>query len=202
MSRIFPGVRKKILAGCHEGNPPVRKNGFRLKFVWKKIFLSIALVQWENDFCLLKKNGQSVTKSIYVFMGTVWWNFFSKNSCFSIVFGHLDILFRIFADCFSKRLSELLFICPKEHFEAIIFWKNLFFLYLQRAKNFWHFVVEFFSVVWNTAINVSGGTIWGRIYLLFWKKSCFFSLSYIEDSFAASGKSFLAVLSQMHSTCP
>ena len=51
--------------------------------------------------------------------------------------------------------------------------KNLFFLYLQRAKNFWHFVAKFISVVWKIESYVSRGTIWGRMSLLFWKKSCF-----------------------------
>ena len=49
-------------------------------------------------------------------------------------------------------------------------------------------------MVWKTAFYVSRGTVRGRIYLLFWEKSCFFSLSYIETFFAASCKSFLAVL--------
>ena len=50
---------------------------------------------------------------------------------------------------------------------------------------------------------MSRGTVWGRIYLLFWKKSCFsFRFRTSRLFLAASGKIFFAVLPKIHSTCP
>ena len=124
-------------------------------------------------FCTLKKNGKVPQKQ-----STCSWEQFDENfclkvSCFSIVFGHLEIIFRPFAQCLSKPLSQLLFSCPKGYFGEIDFWKKTVFLYLQWAKNFWQFVAKCFSVVWKTTFYVSKGTIWVRLYLLFWKKFCF-----------------------------
>ena len=108
-------------------------------------------------------------------IGTVWWKFSFENSCFFVVFGHLEIIFRPFAQRFSKPLSEVLLTVQRKILRKLLVWKNLFFLYLQyRAKKFWHFVVESFSVVWKMAFYVSRSTIWGRMCLLFWKKSFFF----------------------------
>ena len=101
-------------------------------------------------------------------------NFCLKNSCFSIVFGHLEIVFRPFAEVFRNRRQNCFLVVKMNSLRKLFFGKKLFFLYLQRAKNFWHFVAEFISVVWKTAFYVSRGTIWGRIYKWFGTKSRFF----------------------------
>ena len=46
MSGNFSSVRKKNSAGCHEGILHVRKDDFRLKFVWKKSsFQSLSYIE-------------------------------------------------------------------------------------------------------------------------------------------------------------
>ena len=124
-------------------------------------------------FFVLWKNGQNVANAIYAFMGTVWWKFWLEKLMFFYRFGHLEIRFRFFAESFSKPLSELLFNCPKENFQEIFSPEKSVFHLVTMSKSFWHFVAEFFGVVWKTAFFVSRGTIWGRMYLLFWKNSCF-----------------------------
>ena len=181
---FFPAFGKKTSAGCHEGNPHVRKNGLRLKFVWKKGFFYFGFVHWGKDFLPSEKNWVKCHKCSlhahwYSLMKIFVWKFL-----FFCRFWTLLIIFRPFAQRFSKPLSEVLLTVQRKILRKLLVWKNLFFLYLQyRAKNFWHFVVESFSVVWKMAFYVSRGTIWGRMCLLFWKKSCFFSAFVHRDFF-------------------
>ena len=59
------------------------KGWLQTKVCYKKIFFFIAFVPWGKDFLLSgKKNWQSVTNAIYVFMGTVCWKILFEKFLF------------------------------------------------------------------------------------------------------------------------
>ena len=143
MKANFCGVRKKYFGKVSRRQSICSKGWLQAKVCLKKhlpVHRFRTLRKWffvlrkktlaKCHKCNLRVHGNSLMK-IFVWKFLVFLSFF----------GHFEIIFRPLAESFSKPLSALLFNCPEEHFEEIVFWeKNLFFLYLQRAKKVWQFV--------------------------------------------------------------
>ena len=117
---FFPAFGKKTSAGCHEGNPHVRKNGLRLKFVWKKGFFYFGFVHWGKDFLPSEKNWVKCHKcSLHAHWYSLMKIFVWKFLFFCRFWTFRDNIPAFCPKIFKTAVGSA-FNCPKENFEEIV----------------------------------------------------------------------------------
>ena len=135
MSAKFSCVRKKIFDRVSRRQSTCPKWWLKFKVCLKKFsFPSLSYIE-KTIFCPLKKNSQSVTNAIYVFLGTVCWKILFQKILFFYHFWTFRDNIPAFRRKFFETTVRIDFLAVQNNIlRKLFFGKNLFFLYLQGAK--------------------------------------------------------------------
>ena len=135
LSGNFSSVRRKKFSRVSRRHSTCPKGWLQAKVCLKKNLLFNRLRTLKKWFLPSEKKLGKVSQN----QSTCSWeqfdeNFCLKNSCFSIVFGHLEIVFRPFAEVFRNRRQNCFLVVERNSLRKLFLGKKSVFPLLTKSK--------------------------------------------------------------------